>query len=97
MLRLRISIPAVLAIEKGGSVLGFQCVASHRGSRVYKDQCISSKSTVWPRFASVSRRLMITAMAASSLLRLLSPGPTMLSKSSWEFSAAARWSDGKDG
>ncbi len=29
---------------------------------------------------------MITAIAASSLLRLLRPGPTMLSKSSWEFS-----------
>lgn len=29
---------------------------------------------------------MITAMAASSLLRLLRPGPTTLSKSSWEFS-----------
>lgn len=33
---------------------------------------------------------MITAMAASSLLRLLRPGPTMLSKSSWEFSPRTR-------
>lgn len=57
----------------------------------YKDQCIGSKSTASPKFVSVSRRLMITAMAASSLLRLLRPGPTTLSKSSWEFSPEDIW------
>lgn len=57
----------------------------------YKDQCICSKSTASPRFVSVSNRLMITAMAASSLLRLLRPGPTTLSKSSWEFSPEDMW------
>lgn len=34
---------------------------------------------------------MMTAMAASSLLRLLRPGPTTLSKSSWEFSPDDIW------
>lgn len=58
---------------------------------LYKDQCICSKSTASPKFASVSKRLMITAMAASSLLRLLRPGPTTLSKSSWEFSPEDIW------
>lgn len=57
-----------------------------RQSRFYKDQCICSRSTASSKFVSVSRRLMITAMAASSLLRLLRPGPTILSRSSWEFS-----------
>lgn len=57
----------------------------------YKDQCICSKSTASPKFVSVSKRLMITAMAASSLLRLLRPGPTTLSKSSWEFSPEDIW------
>lgn len=33
---------------------------------------------------SVSSKLKMTAMAASSLLKLLKPGPTMLSKSSWD-------------
>lgn len=72
----------------------FLCVAaSHCKSVFYKDQCISSKSTASPKFVSVSRRLIITAMAASSLLRLLRPGPTTLSKSSCEFSPAVRWGD----
>lgn len=35
-------------------------------------------------FTSVSSRLMMTAMAASSLLKLLSPETPMISKSSWE-------------
>ncbi|TNN45177.1 hypothetical protein EYF80_044627 [Liparis tanakae] len=34
-------------------------------------------------FTSVSSKLMMTAMAASSLLKLLRPGTTMLSRSSW--------------
>lgn len=34
-------------------------------------------------FTSASSKLMITAMAASSLLKLLSPGTTM-SKSTWD-------------
>ncbi|TNN57390.1 hypothetical protein EYF80_032359 [Liparis tanakae] len=67
-----------------------RATASHWKSRFYKDQCISSKSTESPVFVSVSRRLMNTAMAASSLPRLLRPGPTTLSKSSWEFSSEAR-------
>lgn len=63
----------------------------HLRRNFYKDQCICSKSTASPKFVSVSKRLMITAMAASSLLRLLSPGPTTLSKSSWEFSPDDIW------
>lgn len=39
-------------------------------------------------FTSVSSKLMMTAMAASSLLKLLRPGTTMLSRSSWEGSPA---------
>lgn len=35
-------------------------------------------------FTSISNMLMMTAMAASSLLKLLRPGTTMLSKSSWD-------------
>lgn len=61
-------------------------LAPHSKSSFYKDQCICSRSTASSKFVSVSRRLMITAMAASSLLRLLRPGPTILSRSSWEFS-----------
>lgn len=67
----------------------------HSKSSFYKDQCICSRSTASSKFVSVSRRLMITAMAASSLLRLLRPGPTILSKSSWEFSTRPDEEDAK--
>ena len=43
----------------------------------HKGQGKSLKSTGPPRPASASRRLMITAMAASSLLGLLEPGSSM--------------------
>lgn len=96
----RISIQAIIVIgfkkkKDGPSVLIFflplWCATVwHSKSRFYKDQCIWSRSTASSKFVSVSRRLMITAMAASSLLRLLRPGPTMLSKSSWEFSPRTR-------
>lgn len=92
MQSLRMSIQAVVIVKWNGWSRCSQCAAvPHCKSRFYRDQCICSKSTASPKFVSVSRRLMITAMAASSLLRLLRPGPTTLSKSSWEFSPKARW------
>lgn len=93
MLCFAISIRAVLVGEKMmvRAFLSQSAVMSHFISSSYKDQCICSKSTASPKFVSVSKRLMITAMAASSLLRLLRPGPTTLSKSSWEFSPEDRW------
>lgn len=58
-------------------------LSSHRG------QGRSLKSTGPPSPASASRRLMMTAMAASSLLGLLEPGSSMMSPMlMWEFSPA---------
>lgn len=71
------------------SIVGPKMFLSRCKNKSYKDQCISSKSTS-PRFVSVSRRLMITAMAASSLVRLWRPGPTTLSKSSCGLSPYVR-------
>lgn len=51
----------------------FSCTMSHKG------QGRSLKSTGPPRPASASSRLMMTAMAASSLLGLLEPGSSMMS------------------
>lgn len=61
----------------GGSLLWF-----------HKGQGRSLKSTGPPRPASASRRLMMTAMAASSLLGLLDPGSSMMSILRWELSPA---------
>lgn len=55
------------------------CYASFLLGRHHKGQGKSLKSTGPPRPASASRRLMITAMAASSLLGLLEPGSSMMS------------------
>lgn len=54
----------------------------------HKGQGRSLKSTGPPRPASASRRLMMTAIAASSLLGLLDPGSSMMSILRWELSPA---------
>lgn len=63
---------------------------SHKASctarSAHRGQGRSLKSTGPPRPASASSRLMITAMAASSLLGLLDPGSSMISIPMWELS-----------
>lgn len=57
--------------------------------RIYKGQGRSLKSTGPPSPASASSRLMMTAMAASSLLGLLEPcSVSIMSMPMWEFSPA---------
>lgn len=57
----------------------------------YKGQGRSLKSTGPPSPASASRRDMMTAMAASSLLGLLEPGSSMMSILKWELSLIIDW------
>lgn len=56
---------------------------------------MSSKSMASPRLASVSSRLMMTAMAASSLLRFPRPATPTPSRSSWELPSGEkeRWTE----
>lgn len=72
------------------NALGYIQMSKLLGS-IYKGQGKSLKSTGPPRPASASRRLMITAIAASSLLGLLEPWSlSIISMPIWEFSPAKK-------